>query len=299
MTLPKYTLENYEDIFIVDESNFEDSIEEKIERLRDKQTSGYRTKTIRSGPMLEVEIYPYSGAPNGKRAKKKREARQAQSNLNDKNSQKHLIRLTNTNFTKKDIWITLTYKDAKLPADLDQAKKDMTNYIRRLKRYVKKHGLPELKYIYVTEYRDADSKRKKRVHHHMITNFPDRDVAEELWNGGGRTQTRRLQPDDFGLEGLARYISKDKGETTIKRYTPSRNLEQPKITIADKKITRRRAEKIATEENMANEIFEKLYKGYQFKDMEVKYSPYVSGAYIYVRMKHIPPKPRKGTKKDE
>lgn len=299
MTMPKYNVENYEDIFVMDDSNFENSIEEKIERWRDKQISGYRTKTIRSGPMLEVEIYPFSGAPPGKRAKKKKEIRQAQSNLNDKNSKKHLIRLINTNFTKQDIWMTLTYKDGKLPADLDQAKKDMTNYIRRLKRYAKKHDLPELKYVYVTEYRDADSKKKKRVHHHMIINFSDRDIAEELWNGGGRTQTRRLQPDDFGFEGLARYISKDKGEATIKRYTPSRNLQQPKITVADKKITRRRAEKIAKEENMAQEIFEKLYAGYQFKDMEVKYSPYVAGAYIYVRMKHLPHKQRKGTKQDE
>lgn len=298
MTLPKYNVENYEDVFVIDEINFEDSIEEKIERWRERQVSGYRTKTIRSGPMLEVEIYPFTGAPPGKRAKKKKEIRQSQSNLNDKNAQKHLIRLINTNFNKKDIWMTLTYKDEKLPADLDQAKKDMTNYIRRLKRYAKKHELPELKYVYVTEYRDAKSKQKKRVHHHMIINFPDRDVAEELWNGGGRTQTRRLQPDDFGFEGLARYISKDKGETTIKRYTPSRNLQQPKVTVADKKITRRKAQKIATEENMAHEIFEKLYKGYQFKDMEVKYSPYVAGAYIYVRMKHIP-KERKGTKQDE
>ena len=299
MTLPKYNVENYEDIFVIDESSFIDSVEERIERLRDKQVSKYRTKTIRSGPMLEVEIYPFNGVPPGRRAKKKKEIRQAQSNLNDKNSKKHLVRLVNTNFTQKDIWITLTYQDRKLPVDLDQAKKDMTNYIRRLKRYVKKNKLPELKYVYVTEYRDADSKRKKRVHHHMIVNIPDRDAAEELWNGGGRTQTRRLQPDDFGFEGLARYISKDKGETTIKRYTPSRNLQQPKITVADSKITRRRAEKIATDENIANEIFEKLYKGYQFKDMEVKYSPYVAGAYIYVRMKHIPHKQRKGTKQDE
>lgn len=290
MTLPKYNVENYEDLFVINESNFTDSIEERIEKLRDKQVSKYRVKTIKSGEMLECEIYPIWNAPAGKRAKKEKDIRQSQTNLNDKNTKKHLIRLVNTNFTKQDIWITLTYQNGHLPADIEQAKKDMQNYIRRLKRYIKKNELPELKYVYVTEYQDADNKKKKRVHHHMICNFADRDVAEELWNGGGRTQTRRLQPDDFGFEGLARYIAKDKSETTIKRYTPSRNLKQPKITVADSKVTRRRAEKIANEENMAHEVFEKLYAGYKFNDMEVKYSPYVSGAYIYVRMKQIEPK---------
>lgn len=300
MTLPKYNLENYEDYFVIEDESLKDSIEERIERLRDKNISKYRVKTIKSGPMLECEIYPIPHkSMNGKRAKKEKALRLAQSYLNDKNAKKHLVRLINTNFTKKDIWITLTYQDSRLPADLDQAKKDMTNYIRRLKRYAKKHNYPDIKYVYVTEYRDADSKKKKRVHHHMVINFPDRDVAEELWNGGGRTQTRRLQPDDFGFEGLARYIAKDKSETTIKRYTPSRNLKQPKITIADSKVTRRRAEKIATDENMAHETFEKLYPGYNYKDMQVKYSPYVSGAYIYVRMNQIEPKKERRRKRPD
>lgn len=301
MQLTTKNIEDYEDHFIIDESNFEDSLEERIEKLRDKNVSKYRVKTIRSGPMLEVEVYPIwrEPVPGEKRAKRVRELRKAQSNLNDKNSKKYLVRLINTNFTKNDIWITLTYQDGRLPADIEQAKKDVTNYIRRLKRHIKKHNLPELKYVYVTEYRDADGKRKKRVHHHMVINFPDRDVAEELWNGGGRTQTRRLQPDDFGLEGLARYIAKDKSETTIKRYTPSRNLKQPTITVADSKITRRRAEKIATEENMAHETFEKLYPNYHFNDMQVRYSPYVSGAYIYVRMKRIAPKKERRRKRQD
>ncbi len=52
-------------------------------------------------------------------------------------------------------------------------------------------------------------------------------------------------------------------------------------------MTRRRAEKIATEEVCAQETFEKMYKGYKFNDIEVKYSHFVSGAYLYVRMKRI------------
>ena len=285
MTSAQYRVEDYEDLFAIDNSAYEDSVEERIERLRDKQVSKYRVKTIKSGDMLEVEAYPLWLTARGGRGKKNNKSRKAQCNLNDKNAVKHVIRLVNTNFTKEDMWATLTYSNGRLPADTEQAKKDMQNYIRRIKRYIKKYKLPELKYVYVTEYEDDEKKGKKRVHHHIIMNFSDRDVAEELWNGGGRTQTRRLQPNEFGLEGLTRYITKDKKST--KRYTPSRNLKKPKITIADSKMTRRSAEKIATEEVSAYEIFEKMYKGYQFNDIQVKYSQFVSGAYLYVRMKRI------------
>jgi len=251
--------------------------------------AGYRVKTIKSGPMLEVEAYPFWKIPQGSRKKRGEESSQAQKNLNDKNTQKHVVRLVNTNFKNYvDLWMHYTYPEGKLPADFEQAKKDMTNLIRRMKNWLKKQEQYkdfELKYIYVTEHtRDG---KKVRAHHHMVTNFPDRDVAEDLWNCGGRPRSRRLKSDDFGLEGMARYITKEKGSKTMKRYTPSRNLKQPTVTVADTKLTRRRAEKIAREEISAQETFESWYKDYQFKDMQVKFSDFVSGAYLYVRMKRI------------
>lgn len=286
--MQQYRVEDYEDLFLIDSSAYEDSIEERIERLRDKQVSKYRVKTIRSGDMLEVEAYPIWAIPVGKREKKDAGSSKAQQNLNDKNTKKRLIRKAHVNFSANDMWATWTYADGKLPADHEQAKKDMQNFIRRLKRWLKKQKKYEnfeLKYIYVTEFDNAG--KKVRIHHHMITNFPNRDVAEELWNNGGIVQTRRLQPNDFGLEGLVRYITKDKSKNPTKRYTVSRNLKEPKVSIADSKMTRKRAERIATEEINAQELFEKMYKGYKFNDIEVKYSEFTSGAYLYVRMKRV------------
>ncbi|MGN4127990.1 hypothetical protein ACMGD3_23750 [Lysinibacillus sphaericus] len=262
-SLQQYRVEDYEDMYVIDSSAYGDSIEEHIERLRDKQISKYRVKTTWSGDMLEVEAYPIWAIPEGKRGKKGSNSSKAQQNLNDKNTIKRVTRIVNTNFTENDIWATWTYANGRLPADPEQAKKDMQNFIRRLKRWLKKqkkYEKFELKYIYVTEFDNSEGK-KKRIHHHMVTNFPDRDVAEELWNDGGRVQTRRLKPDAFGLEGLVRYIMKDKKKNPTKRYTISRNMKQPKVSIADSKMTRRRAEKIATEEVSAQELFEKMYKG--------------------------------------
>lgn len=270
-----YSVDNYEEYFT-------DSNEERIESLRDKDIKKYRVKTIKSGDMLESEIYPI-WKTSKKRIKTGKKTREAQKNLNDKNTKKELIRKIHSNFTKEDIWTTFTYDTINLPDSPDEAKKDMQNYIRRLKRHIKKNKLPELKYIYVTEYEEDEVKGKKRVHHHMIMNFRDRDAAEEFWTKGGRTHSRRLQPDDYGLEGLARYITKDPKNS--KRYTTSRNLVKPKITIADEKIKKGKAEKIARYPNSANVIFEKIYKGYSFNDIEIKYSDFVSGVYLYVRMR--------------
>ncbi|MDF2578383.1 MAG: hypothetical protein K0S74_1867, partial [Chlamydiales bacterium] len=50
-----FSSENYLDIF---EKTFEDSEEEKFESLRSKDVFTYRVKTIKSGKMLESEIYP-------------------------------------------------------------------------------------------------------------------------------------------------------------------------------------------------------------------------------------------------
>ena len=47
-------IEDYEDIFTVDE----DTTEDRIERLRDKNIVKCRRKTIKSGNILECEIYP-------------------------------------------------------------------------------------------------------------------------------------------------------------------------------------------------------------------------------------------------
>jgi hypothetical protein len=271
-----YTVDNYIDIF---EEEYLDTKEEQIQALKDKDIIKYKTKTIVSGPMLECEIYPiWRTSKRSIREKRRRESRVAQQKLNNRNAVKRVIRLINTNFDNSDIWATFTYSDDMLPSSEDQAKKDMQNYIRRLKRYIEKEKLDSLKYIYVTEYQEG-----KRIHHHIVMNFKDRDTAERIWKNGGRTQTRRLQPDDYGLEGLARYITKDsKGS---KRYTCSKNLEKPRIYEAYSKFSKRRAEKIAVNPDGAKELFEKIYKDYIFNDIDIKYSEFVSGCYIYVRLR--------------
>lgn len=268
---------------------YEETKEEYLENIfRDNTFKKYRTKTIKSGEMLESESYPIWNTRSLKigqavRDVKIRNIEQIQ-NINHKNKRKNITRLINANFTSEDIWITVGYRNNELPSTLEQAKKDVVNYIRRLQRYCNKNKLPKLKYLYVTEYSE-----NKRVHHHIVMNFPDRDIAEKKWTKGAWPQARRLMPNDYGLEGLARYISKDlKGANT---YGYSLNLKKtwlkPYVKTNDSRLTKRKAEKIARGKVDAKTYYEKMYKGYEFIDLEVKYSDFVSGCYLYVRMRKI------------
>ncbi len=269
---------DYDEIFAYTDTN-----EERLTNLYDKSIIKYRTKTIKSGNVLESEIYPVWNTRSAvSRAKRCRESRAAQKALNKKNALKNLIRLVNTNFTDKDIWGTFTYEDKKLPKSAEDAQKEMAKYVRRLKYYGEKHGYENLKYVYVTEYEDDPEKGKKRVHHHIVCNFPDRDVAEKLWQNGARRQVRRLQADEDGYEGLIRYILKDPKGT--KRYITSKNLEKPQIFVADYKFTRKKVRGIVVGDISATNVFEKMYKGYSLHKLSTYTSDYVSGAYIYAKM---------------
>jgi hypothetical protein len=282
--LSKYAEYDYLEIY--NESVLgKESLEDSINQLRRSgKKYRYMVKTIQSGDMLESEIYPlYEKRKEIPRRDRERQSKPSQDNLNDKNARKIFIRKVNANFGKDDLLITLTYEDRYLPT-LKQAKKDVQNYLRRIKTYRKNHGLPELKYIYVLEYVDEEEQHKSkkiRVHHHILINKMDRDAAEDLWKRG-RVEARRLQPDDFGLEGIARYLLKD---PRGKRWYGSRNLKEPKVNKSATKLTRRKAERMVMEPDKLPEIFEKMYKGkYKYNDCQTYISDITGGFYLYCRM---------------
>lgn len=257
-----------------------EGMERAAQQLRHRDVYRYRAKTIRAGEVLEVEIYPLWRTRNEIREAKRHTSRKAQINLNEKNARKNLIRKINANFGRKDLCVTLTYQDGFLP-DEQQARKDIRNYLRRVREWRRKRGMTELKYVYVIEYGGTDN-RRKRVHHHVIMSGMDRDAAEQLW-GKGYANAHRLQPDDYGLEALARYMLKEPKNT--KRWASSKNLVEPKVTQADTKISRRKVEQMAQDfDEKPAQIFSTLYPEYRLCDCRVWYSEFVAGAYIYATL---------------
>lgn len=305
MAVKKYTEYDYESIYNK-ELLGEESIEECIEQLKKSgKAYGYVVKTIQSGDMLESEIYPlYRKRKQVPRREEQetKESRLAQIKLNWKNAVKNAVRLINTNFKQNDYFVTLTYKDGDLPNE-EQAKKDIKNYIAKLRRYIKKNKLPELKYMYSIEFISEDERGKTkriRIHHHMIMNAViPREIVEDLW-GKGRADAKRLQADEFGFEGVTRYITKKRKlhqcnkdgpeEAAVRKFekswVSSKNLKKPTVNKATTKLTKRKAENMAKNQNQLKELFEQLYKNkYIYNDSTTYLSDITGGFYIYARMR--------------
>ena len=261
-----------------------------------------RAKTVKAGKMLYCESYPIWDTATKREAgklleemRKKKGTTEAQKRLNARNAQKKLSWLTNENFGEGDLLLACTYPDGSQPEDADAAQTDARNMIRRIRGLRCRKALEELKYIYVTEVTES-KEHGTRYHHHMIINGDGltREEVEELWlkKHGGICNSRRCQWQITGLTGFAHYITKQTGENpkgqevaTKRRWCCSKNLKTPKQSVADKKISRRRVEAIAQDvEGNGKAIFEKLYPGYIFVEATVKFSKFVSGAYMYITM---------------
>lgn len=263
-----------------------ESEEERYRRDMYRHNARICVRTTISGEQVECDIYPVWGRHDVPRGVKSRESRDTQRKLNRKNSQKKLIRYLKTNFVKGDLLITLTYDDYYYP-DKEQAQKDIKAYISRLRYLRKKLGLPPLKYIYVIEYvSDTETTKKVRIHHHIIINAMDRDLAESKWTKG-RVESKYADPDeDFGLEGFGRYITKTvygKGEHA---WQGSRNLKKPIVSESVTKLSRRGMYDLVHSGDGIGQTMERMYKGrFKYLDSKIYYSDYVGGFYIYGRLK--------------
>lgn len=240
----------------------------------------YREKIYKCGNYTDVQIYPVF-APQGRRGKKRKPTAAAQQALNERNATQKFIRLINTNFTPKDIRIDLTYSPEHLPESAADALKRMQNYIRRVKRYRRAQGLPELKYVYVTEI----GSKSGRIHHHCImSGGVDISTLAEIW-GNGYTTIKPLQFDEeTGLEALARYMIKTKDkEITTKRWNASRNLKQPEVITRDGRISKAAAVEMLEQGFDGRAQIEKRY-GACLANISPFFNDVNSGVYIALQL---------------
>lgn len=222
------------------------------------------------------------------KTEKKRETSPSQSNLNDKNARRYLIRLANINFGKGDIWATFGWNNGLLPETYEDAKKDVVNFIRRINRKRKKLGLENAKYIYIIAFEEYT-----RPHFHLlISGGIDRDELERMWGKCDRPNTRNISPDEnFLLTGLATYITQNPHGT--KRWCPSKNLKKPdEPKRSYSKFRKAKVEKMAFDSSVLQAEMEKAYPGFTFLDAEVKHNGVNAAFYIYARMVKKGEKPK-------
>ena len=273
--------------------DFESEYDKQIEKIEEWETEKifrknklgclYMTRTTKAGNQIELDIYPaFRSRHDLPRGERKNRTKKAMRNLNQRRAERKLTEIINANFTEKDLWCTWTYKDGFLPASIEEAQEKFRKFIRRVNNWRKRRGLGNVKYVVVTEFHE-DPDKGIRVHHHaLMSGDMDRDSLEILWKYGKRNQTRRLDPDDFGLSGIASYISKD--PQGRKRWSTSRNLKKPKVTHALGKFSKRRVEKMAKDHAYLQEQIEKRYPEYRFLDAKVCVNEINSGFYVYARM---------------
>ena len=193
-------------------------------------------KKIKSGNVTEI-YYFFSirkkGSKSLPRSTKMNTTPEEKQVINIREARLKLTRLINTNFTHDDGFVRLSYKGS---IEEEAALREFRKFMRRVRHYLKKNNMPELKYVAVTE------KAKGKIHHHIVMNFTDAEVIRQLWNNGGMYIVN-LWSEDY--EGLARYITKETIRNEHgKRWSQSRNLEKPIVETEDIKTEPRTAPKL-------------------------------------------------------
>lgn len=281
-----------------------------------------REKRLTSGPLLEIDIYPVlsDGRRLATRAPKTKPSTEQQAKYNARQAAKKLVRLVNTNFGNTDYFMHPTYRPEKAPQSEQQARRDMVNYLRRVKTKrdaeVKKtekqlkevqdaiKTLPNngylsasasmlrerlkklrqpLRYIYVIEqqvYKTGQYAGLVNWHFHLFI------------TGGldARTMEKMWRPgirvncNTYQPETFGPEAAARymaKDPKGAKRFSYSRNLKKPKPPkIKDGGMTYRRVEQIARDHNDDPEWWERRHKGYRLLRCYARQNPYNGHWYI-------------------
>lgn len=165
---------------------------------------------------------------------------------------------------------------AKLPDN-----KYLSSSVENLKKQISKLEEP-FKYIYVIEkqtYKTGKYAGRVNWHFHLfITGGIYNKTLERMWTNGLRTNCNNYQPDKFGPEAAARYMSKDPQGS--KRFSYSRNLTKPIEKVKDGKVSRNTVSRMAQERLEDSEYWEKRYKGYRFIRCYSRFNDYNGHWYV-------------------
>ena len=171
------------------------------------------------------------GAPGMPRVKRRKATQEEIERQNQTNREKKVRRLIKENGGRNDTWATVTYQKGKRPS-AEEMRKDMSKTIRKLRQEYRRHG-KELKYI----LRMAIGE-KGGPHIHILLNrisgegYGTDTILSECWEKGHINYKPLYEAG--GYKDLAEYITKPLEEwelETLKRYTRSRNLVEPKPKV--------------------------------------------------------------------
>lgn len=176
----------------------------------------------------EVEVGWMGERPPGeKRQPRRKRTPEEVQKQNQRNRVNALRRKIKANFAENDYWVTLTYRvESRKP--VDGVKKDVGDFLKRLRRWYRKVGQP-LKFIYRVEIGIRGA-----VHVHFLVNrIEGCDMKiKELWQQG--RPSFKFTYEEGGFQRLAEYIAKEPEADGVEiRYSASRNLIIPQPEVRE------------------------------------------------------------------
>ena len=275
---------------------------------------GVRTVTWRAGRQLEIACYPITRLTGeATREAKRRRSTPAMAKVNARNTERHIMRLMEANFPEGASVVTGTYaypspgdygmmdvramaaeySARRLPWSWERVRKDVRNWLARLRRRVIKcGGDPARDFRWIVRIEESKEPPlpgiPAKFHFHAVVDGPglDDQTVKAFWEERhGMAHVDPLSKADDKVAGLARYFTKQK--TGGRWWSHSRNLIDPPPRVSDRKVSRRRLARLAANVIAdGREILEKLYPGYRLAEAPtVRFSDFVAGAYIYARMR--------------
>ena len=280
-----------------------------------------REKRTYSGPLLEVDLYPVfaDGRRIPARGPKTKRTSEEQKKYNRTVATKKLIRLVNTNFDHTDYFLHPTYEPMKAPGGEKEARKDITNYLRRVKRARANEAkrlradlksakaalkqMPDNKFLQKTA-EDMKARIRKLAKPFKYAYVIETQIYKtgifaglvnyhfHLFATGGLSAA---EMENIWKNGVRCNCNRFQPETFgpeaaarymakdpqgTKSFSYSRNLEQPEEKIKDGKISKRAVERIATQRVDDREYWEKKYKGYRFLRCYNRFNEYNGHWYV-------------------
>ena len=149
-------------------------------------------KTLCGEGYMEIDLYHITPEEHAaKRRKKTRPSSERQKKRNAQHAHRWRVQKANANFTVLGFYLTLTYIDTFLPEGMEQAQRDLRNYIRRVKAAIAKlYGADvELRVMGLT----GCGRKSGRYHHHLLIECrADHAAKRRLPAAAGRQMGRAL-----------------------------------------------------------------------------------------------------------
>ena len=236
----------------------------------------WRVKTIRAGNMQIVKAYPAHVDYTQPRKVRSKPSREAQKKLNDRNRSEQYKLLLLTNFSRKDLYVTLTF--AEEPEDKTKALEKLKYFLKKLR----KASTGEIKYLGVIETMNTDCDAV-RCHIHLVISGRDYEAIKKSWiYGNTKIQKMRDALDAAGYLSKA-FAAMLAGEH---HYVRSRNLKNPEIetkTLDTRYLPD--AEELDAIIKCPREYAAVFYPDYELiEEPEIRRSSYMPGCYVRIEM---------------